>query len=129
MFTLIQDSDLWITARVGSWINYVWVEGTPVVTKKSGLIEPFRSEETSLILPQGVSSSETIMIHTEHVLKVYNNIIGNESIADIVTLKDPALNPTTFKYMVLGKEDWDANSSFTLIPSYNVYMAVRVEQQ
>jgi hypothetical protein len=129
MFTLIQDSDMWVTARTGSWVNYVWVEGTPVVTKKSGLIEPFSSEETSLILPQGVSSSEAIIIHTEHDLKVYNNITGNESIADLITLKDPVTNPTTFKYMVLGKEDWDANSSFTLVPSYHVYMAVRLEQQ
>lgn len=129
MFTLIQDSDMWVVSRSGQWVNRVWVEGVPVSTKKSGLIEPYKEGETSMILPQGVSSKETIIIYTEHDLNVYNNIEGNLSIADLITLEDPDIVTTTFRYMVLDKEKWDANSSFTLIPSHKVYLAVRVEQQ
>lgn len=129
MFTLIQDSDMWVISRTGQYINRVWVEGVPVVSKKSGLVEPYNREETSLILPQGTSSAESVIIYTEYDLKVYNNIEGNLSDADLITLKDPDLNPTTFKYMVMDKEQWDANSSFSLIPSHQVYLAVRVEQK
>lgn len=130
MFTLITDDDMWVLQRgTGQLVNYVWVEGTPTVAKKSGLIEPYNKQETSMILPSGITSEETIVIYTEHDLKVYNNIVDHLSIADLITLEDPALVPSTLKYMVLDKEKWKANSSFTLIPSHKVYLAVRVEQQ
>lgn len=130
MFTLIQDDDMWVEERnAGQWIDYVWVEGVVTPVKKSGLIEPYNREETSLILPSGITSEESIVIYTEHDLKVYNNIVDHLSIADLITLEDPVLVPTTLRYMVMDKEKWTANSSFSLIPSHKVYLAVRVEQQ
>lgn len=129
VFTLIQDDDMWVTSREGAWVNRVWVDGVPTITKLSGLFEPYQHGETSLILPQGVSSEDAVIIYTEHILNTYNNLTDNITEADLVTLQDPTLHPNTFKYMVLMKELWSTNTSFTLIPSHNVYIAKRVEQQ
>jgi hypothetical protein len=128
--TLIQDDDMWVLERNdGQWVDYVWLEGVVTPIKRSGLFEPYSKEETSLILPTGVVSEDAIIIHTIYDLKVYNNIVDHLSIADLITLEDPEIVPTTLRYMVLDKEKWTANNSFSLIPSHKVYLAVRVEQQ
>jgi len=129
VFTLIQDSDMWVISTSSQWIDYVLTEGVPVVVKKSGLVEPYKEGETSLILPSGIRSEDAVVIYTEHKLNVYNNIEGNLSLADLVSFKDPEINTTTFKYMVRDEEEWDANTSFTLIPSHHVYLGIREEQQ
>jgi hypothetical protein len=129
VFTLIKDSDMWVISTSSQWIDYVLTEGTPVVVKKSGLVEPYKEGETGLILPSGIRSEDAVVIYTEHKLNVYNNIEGNLSLADLVSFKDPEINTTTFKYMVRDEEEWDANTSFTLIPSHHVYLGIRKEQQ
>lgn len=129
MFTLIQDSDMWVISKTVSLINYVLTESAPVIVKKSGVTEPYNSGETSLILPSGITSEASLLVYSEHDLKTFNNLKGNTSNADLVTFIDPVANPDAMKYMIMDKEVWDANASFALLSTHQVYLAVRVEQQ
>lgn len=120
---------MWVISKTVSLINYVLTESAPVVVKKSGVTEPYKSGETSLILPSGITSEASLLVYSEHDLKTFNNLKGNTSNADLVTFIDPVANPDAMKYMIMDKEVWDANASFALLSTHQVYLAVRVEQQ
>lgn len=130
MFTLIQDDPLWVLRYAGSTIvNRVPVENPRTVIPSNGLVEPYQMDETSLILPSGVSADKAILIYTEKEFVSDNNLTGTETKADFITLQNPSLFPNTPRFKVMAKEDWDANSSFTLILPSFVYLAVREAQK
>lgn len=127
-FELLQDDTLYRESAPnpnGYWVNRQWVLLPNTFVTFSGIWSPYREGETSITLPEGVSSSDSIVINTLEVLATANSSIGNESTAARIYIEDPEVNTNAEYYIIRKAEIWKANSSFSLIPSYNEYIAER----
>ena len=124
-FALISDDPLWIVRRTdGAYINRVWVEGTEAVGATTGLLEPYRDGQESITLPSGYDVVDAYMLSTEDTsLQVADPEAEIE--ADFITEEDPAVVTNTPRFRVVSKAPWKANSSFSLIPTYQEYLVVR----
>ena len=127
-FALLLDDTLYKEVApnpAGHFVNYEWVEFDNTFTTFNGVWSPYREGETSLTLPEGISSSDAIIIHSTEVLATDDSSIGNESTGQRIYLSNPEVNIYTHKYLVRKLEVWNANSSFSLIPTSYEYMATR----
>ena len=94
-----------------------------------GFEEPYSRSESSDTQLSGVSSSESRYLYTNAVLKLHNDLEGNQSLADIVYLEDPRTNPNAMAYVAYDKENWKANPNMKLIPQdYSKIILVRKEK-
>lgn len=95
----------------------------------TGNYEPFKEGETELILPDGVSGEESIIIFTTQNLAVHNDLAGNEVIGTVIYLTDPNLDSDAIAYVISAKQVWNDNTGFTLMNAYREYLATRREKQ
>jgi hypothetical protein len=109
----------------GEMVDFEWVVYPNTYTTFTGLWSPYKEGESSITLPDGVSSEDTIVINTTETLSTDDSSIGNESTGERIYLQNPEVNLNTHKYLVKKAAPWVANSSFQLIPSFNEYIAVR----
>lgn len=94
-----------------------------------GFEEPYTRSESSDTKLSGVSSSESRYLYTNAKLKLHNDLEGNQSLADIIYLEDPRVNPKAMAYVAYDKENWKANPNMKLIPQdYNKVVLVRKEK-
>jgi len=130
-FSLIGDSSLWLTTSVGSWgINHRWVEGYSTPQEFSGVWEPYGSGEDNLVLPAGVSSSDSLILFTKFELKTHNDLQGNMAVADLIYLKDPNTFPDAAAYVCWSKAPYVELTGFSLITeSFGEYLLVRREKK
>lgn len=129
-FQLIQPDTFYklveVTGESGQWVNGIWVpDSTPTPTYEpfTGTEEPFQQGETSLVLPEGVTSDKAIVLYSETKLNTFSSV--NPSLADTIYLEDPSVNPSTQAYIVRDVEDWRVNTGFKLFVSQWVYLCVR----
>jgi len=108
-----------------------YTKGTVVLYYEAidGFEEPYTRSESSDTQLSGVSSSESRYLYTNAVLKLHNDLEGNQSLADIIYLEDPRTNPNAMAYVAYDKENWKANPNMKLIPQdYSKIILVRKEK-
>ena len=131
-FSLLSDDTLYKAVKItkGSYVNRKWVEGT--ITSYESFLgdwEPHSDGEETITLPQGVSSTNSILIYSQEELSVASDLKGYEEVGDIIYLEDPEDQAEVPPYRVIAKEVWKANASFTLLQGHILYLAVRQEKK
>ena len=113
-------------------LDGVYHQGEETVDYKSisGTLEPYRDGEEAVVLPAGVSSSDSRILYSSEPLQTYDDT-GEVGLADIVYIKNPDVSRSKPQgYVVMGKEDWSTNSGFTLISTDDAvtYLLVKKEK-
>lgn len=154
-FDLLSEDTFWREGVAkGSYINRRWVPltapaseedfevagepflvgGVPFVVTGTyatftGNWEPYSNDETSIILPEGVSGKNTLVLFTSQDLSVHNDLAGHEILGSVIYLESPLLVSNTPAYVVTAKQHWKGNSGFSLMEGYNEYLVTRKEKQ
>lgn len=129
-FTLIADDTLYkkdTSAANGSWQDGVWIPSdSSSYLQFEGTWEPYQEGEGMFALPEGVSSTDAIVIYTDSSLVTADGYEGDAIEPDIVYIKDPEVYTLARPYKIHEKGDWTMNTSFTLFNGYGEYLAVRM---
>ena len=161
MFTLLQEDILYkkvITTTGGSYSGGVWIPGEEEINYEEieGIFEPYLKSEQSIILSEGVSNSDALVLFSPSSLKTHQSLKTGSTLADIVFVVDPkaylelyddenfevAVDDISVEYLFLqGYEDqianryivwdkmtWLANTGFTLIDDHYEYILIREDR-
>ena len=117
------------TTSEGRYVGSVWLDGdiTLSYTPFEGMYESFRQGQSAIILPEGVSSTDAIWLSSHTILKTSNDLIGNASLADKITLLNPDVYPDTPVFVIWHVEPWD-DAGFELLTPHHDYIAIREEK-
>jgi hypothetical protein len=116
----------------GQWLKGVYYpsnEPTNVVYKPfSGEYEPLSTGQARRVLPEGINTTDAIIIYSDEELFLETNNSGNFITGDSVYLENPDTNPLAIEYVVFNKETWDHEDQFELllVDSYD-YVCIRRE--
>jgi hypothetical protein len=130
MFTLIQEDTLYKEVKTytdGYYKRGVYYDGEETITYPTfeGLAEPMGDGSENLALPQGVSSTDTIMVYTSEELNTSEDNGNDATLADVIYINDPETRKGSQKYVVWRDAAWSANASFTLIDSAHDYVCIK----
>ncbi len=132
MFTLLQEDVLYkkvITTTGGSYVNGVWMPGTQDISYEEieGIVEPYLKSEQSVVLPEGVSNTDALILFSPDELKTYTSLTTGSNLADVVSIVDPDTDDAD-NYVVWDKMVWLANKGFTLIDDHYEYILIREDR-
>lgn len=135
-FSILEDDPIYLEVDVpsidGQFIGGIWYEGTPqqkVYEEFEGIWEPFTTGIGAKVLPQGVSSSDSLSLFTEKSLKTYSDLDDDASKADKVFITDPEdLSTASHPYIVYNKAPWVQNKGFRLLGGHFEYILIRQEK-
>ena len=133
-FTLLTDEILFkkiITPDPnGQLVNGIWFGGDPVISYEEleGIWEPYQKGQDNVVLPEGVTSSDALVLFSEAELLTHSDLVGNTNKADIVYVEDPEVDPTAKAYVVWYKAPWIGNGGFELLMGHGEYVLVRQEK-
>lgn len=73
---LMQDPDLAQAFQVersdGAFVEGEWVPAAPVVSNKTGIVQPAKREDTLAMLPEGVRLGNMIVVYCDEELRIDN---------------------------------------------------------
>ena len=117
----------------GGWVDGVYFEGaSPVLTFPSfnGDWEPLDKGQIRTVLPEGINTTDAILVFSKIELDVTINNNGNVKLGDSIFLEDPTVITNTIEYIVFDKEVWLTNTGFTLLEVDTFdYICIRKELQ
>ena len=91
----------------GNWdTSGKWVLGATAPIDIAASIQPFRNSNVQVILPEGITANDTLVVYTKSLVKVADQF--NNTLAD-TTLIDG------FTYVAFFVEDWARHTSMNLI--------------
>lgn len=126
---LIEDETLWISTPTGSYdASRRFVKGYSAATTFEGLWEPFSTGLSTLVLPTGISSKESLILFTDLEINISDDHVGRIATASLVYLQDPVTFPNTVAYAVWDKASYISNGGFTLIGGFSEYILIRQEK-
>lgn len=94
MFTLLQEDILYkkvITTTGGSYVDGVWITGTQEISYEEieGIVEPYLKSEQSVVLPEGVSNTDALILFSPDELKTHTSMTTGSNLADVIFVVDP----------------------------------------
>ncbi len=134
-YLLIEDRTLYrkVITPTGdsSWVRGVkYPSSNPTITYESflGEYEPLSRGESRKVLPQGLNTSEAIIVFSDIKLNISTNNNGNNNEGDTIYLEDPNVNPSAEEFVVYDREDWAFGPKYELLTnnSYD-YICIRKE--